>query len=84
MSWLEHGCEACRAGVLSGEWSPEAVAHTGGTNLAPRRVVSNLQAHAYLHHCDRCGAWWEFGERSAKVISDAEARQTFQSYFATR
>lgn len=84
MRWSEQGCEACRQGVLSGEWSPEAAARTGGTNLPPKRVVSNLQAHAYLYHCDRCGAWWEFGERSAKVIGETEARQTFQSYFATR
>jgi hypothetical protein len=82
--WLEQGCEACREGVLSGEWSPETVARLGGTNLPPKRVSSNLQAHAYLHHCDRCGAWWEFGERSAYVISEDEARSTFSSFFATR
>ena len=50
MIWSEQGCEVCREGVLPEEWSPEAVAHTGGTNLRPGRVASNLQAHAYLHH----------------------------------
>lgn len=79
--WLEQGCEVCREGVLSGQWSPEAAARSGGTNLPPKQVACNVQAHAYLHHCDLCGAWWEFGERSAYVISEVEARQTFSSFF---
>lgn len=78
---MGQGCEACREGVLPGEWAPETAARLGGTNLPPKRVSSNFPAHAYLHHCDRCGAWWAFGERSACVISDEEARRTFPSFF---
>lgn len=82
MNWSEQGCEACRDGVLSGEWSPETVARLGGTCLPPKRVASNLKIHAYLHYCNSCGAWWEFGERYAKVISETKARRAFESYFA--
>lgn len=80
-NWSEQGCELCRQGVLSSEWSPEVVTRFGGKTLPPRHVLTSLEQHAALHYCDCCGAWWEFGERTASVIDEAEARRLFPAHF---
>lgn len=68
--WMKQGCEICRTGVLSGHWLP------------PYLVTTNYEAHARLHKCNDCGAWWEENEREAHVISEKEAQATFHEYFA--
>jgi hypothetical protein len=47
MNECERGCGAGGQGVLSGEWSTDAVARIDGTHFSLWRVVSNLPAHAY-------------------------------------
>ena len=75
------GCEICRHGVYSGEYS----LFEGGS-AQPARVADSIeaQAQAQLHHCSLCGAWWQFNAREAHVISETEARQTFHAHFSRR
>jgi hypothetical protein len=80
-TWDTQGCSRCRQGVLSGMYSPEAAVRHGLELLPPAHVATNLEAHAHLHHCSECDAWWEFGEREAHVISESEAHKTFAGYF---
>jgi hypothetical protein len=68
-NWFEQGCDVCRQGVLSGE----------SANPAP--VGVNIPAHARLRRCQACGAWWEENEREAHVISEQQARSTFEDLF---
>jgi hypothetical protein len=63
--WFGKGCEKCRAGVLSASWPP------------PSRIACSVDLHAYLHRCDFCGAYWQFNEREAHVIEEAEAITEF-------
>ena len=73
------GCEICRHGVYSGEYS----LFEGGS-AQPARVADSIAAQAQLHHCSLCGAWWQFNAREAHVISETEARQTFHAHFSRR
>lgn len=62
-------------------YSPEAAARQEMELLPPVYVATSIEAHAHLHHCSDCGAWWEFNEREARVILEAEARHTFAAHF---
>ena len=73
------GCEICRHGVYSGEYS----LFEGGS-AQPACVADSIEAQAQLHHCSLCGAWWQFNAREAHVISETEARQTFHAHFSRR
>jgi len=79
--WQTQGCKACRDGVLSGMYSPIAAARAGVQVSPPSFVCTCLEAHSHLHHCNQCGAWWEFNEREAHVITDTEAQSTFSAHF---
>lgn len=80
--WMKTGCEECRNGVLSGMYSPEAAARQGRPVAPPSFTYSSIAAHAHLHRCQSCGAWWEFNTREAHVIAEDEAKTTFAEYFS--
>lgn len=73
--WKKQGCEACRHGVLSGFYNPEAAERQSQPVEPPEFVTTNIDEQADVHRCDLCGAWWRFNEREAHVIGEAEAQR---------
>lgn len=77
MSWMKNGCEECRSGVLSGIYSPEAAARLQLPLKPPTFVYTSIDACVDLYRCNQCGAWWEFNQREAHVISEDVAKAIY-------
>lgn len=58
--WDFKGCEYCRNIWRIGQRLPE--------------IEVNLDEHTSLHHCSKCGCYWEMHERFVDVISPDAAR----------
>jgi hypothetical protein len=74
MDWVKKGCDDCRQGALSGMYSPEAAAKFQLPVEPPTFVYTSIEAGVHLYRCNECGAWWEFNQREAHVISESAAK----------
>lgn len=77
MDWMKKGCQECRHGVLSGMYSPETAAKFQLPVKPPTFVYSSIKACVDLYRCEQCGAWWEFNQREAHVISEDAAKAIY-------
>lgn len=55
-------------------YSPEAAARFQLAVKPPTFKYTSVAARVSLYRCDQCGAWWEFNEREAHVISEDAAK----------
>ena len=77
MEWMQKGCDACRQGVLSGMYSPEVATKFQLPVAPPTFTYRSVEACVDLYRCNQCGAWWEFNQREAHVISQDTAKTIF-------
>lgn len=47
----------------------------------PDRLADNVLQQTMLYQCAECGAYWEENLRTARVITNEEARKNFGDYF---
>ena len=66
LRWKDKGCAVCRRMWETGEQPP--------------RLGVSLARHAYLHRCDKCGAYWEQYERYADTISVKNAESFYPEF----
>jgi len=50
----------------------------------PYQLAANLSEQTTLYQCKDCSAYWEESLRTARIISEKEARQNFGNYFQRR
>jgi hypothetical protein len=68
--WYSQGCADCRQAVLSGNY-----------NGALMKLTTNIRAHAILHRCKQCGAFWIENEREAHEIDQTKVAEVFGQQF---
>ena len=57
---------------------------SGNYNGALANLTQDIIAHASLHRCNRCGAFWIENDREMHVIDHAEVVEVFgQQFLAT-
>jgi hypothetical protein len=66
--WESQGCSECRKAALSVNSDPTL-----------RFVADCIEAHARLHQCELCGAYWIENEREMHEISASEASKIFRA-----
>src|SRR5215471_11155622 len=66
------GCEGSRRGAYSGKWPPA------------ERIGVHPDGPTFLQRCSVCGSYWELALRTARPITEKEARELYPGEFESQ